>query len=251
MKFLASIGLCCLLAGGAWAQRGGSRMGGGGGFHGAIGGSGFHGSVGSGFRGGGFGGSVGGFRGGFGGSVGTFRGGGFSGFRSGFGGFRGGFGLGWPYAYGYPWYGGYSYWPGYDYYDYSPYISTYPYMGGGYTSSYPAYDYGSGYNSAPNVTVVYPPAPAPAPVQSTMRTYDEYGQEVRPAAPSPNSSPIYLLAMKNQVIYAASSYSVEGKTLHYVNLQHEAKQVPLDQVDRDLSRQLNRERHVSFSLPVE
>jgi hypothetical protein len=261
MRILASIALCCLLAAGAMAQRGGGRVGGGGGFHGSIGGGGFRGSMGgSGFRGsggalgGGFHGPIGGgfFRGGV---RPGFRGGPGGGFRGGFGGgFRGGFP--WPYAfgygygYGYPGYGFGSYWP-YDY-GYSPYVSAYPYIGGGY--SYPAYSsgysddpgaYGASYNAAPNITVIYPPPETPA--QSSMHTYDEYGQEVGPAAS--NSSPIYLIAMKDHTIYAASSYSVEGSTIHYVNLQHEQKQAPLDHVDREFSAQLNRERRVNFQLP--
>jgi len=235
MKVLASIGLCCLLAGGAMAQRGG---GGGGGFRGSPGGGGF--------------GGVGGFRGGGFGGVGGFRGGGFGGFGGGFygrgfGGFGLGFGYGWPYAYGYPGYGYGSYGP-YDYgYAYSPYITASPYIGG---SSYPAYNNSYAYTT-PNVTVVYPPPTADSPPQSVMHTYDRYGQEIKPAGSQSNSSPIYLVAMKDHVIYAASSYSVEGNTLHYVTLQREARQVPLDQVDRDLSMQLNRERHVSLQLPRE
>jgi hypothetical protein len=84
-----------------------------------------------------------------------------------------------------------------------------------------------------------------------MRTYDQYGQEVQPAAPSTpaSGSPIYLIAMKDQAIRAAAAYWVDGRTLHYVTLQHEEKQVPLESVDRGLSLQLNRERRVAFQLP--
>jgi len=228
MRVLLRIGLCCLLAGSLMAQR---RSAGGGGFRG--------GSIGGGFRGG----TVGsGFRGGYGG----YRGG----FTSGFGyGYRGGFG-GYGY-YGYPWYGlGYSYDPYYYGYGYAPYISTYP------SYSYPVYDY----NPSPNVTVVYAaPQPAQNPAysgtypatgaaQPVTGAYDQYGQQVRPSA-APSSSPIYLIATKDQAIRAAASYWVDGKTLHYVTLQHEEKQVPLDTVDRDLSLQLNRERRVPFQLP--
>jgi hypothetical protein len=223
MKVLLQVGLCCLLAGSLMAQRGGggSRGGGGGGFHG--------GSMGGGFRGGssgygGFGGGSigGGFRGGYGGY--GYRGGFYG--RSGYGYLP--YGYGWGYGYGYPYY-----WGGWDssyYYDYSPYITTYP------SYSYPSY----GYNTSPNVTVIYPasqdpPAPAytrPAynsPVQPAMHTYDQYGQEVRDRAPSSASSsgrsPIYLIAAKDQSIRAADAYWVDGKTLHYVTLQHEEKQL--------------------------
>ena len=218
MRVLLQIGLCCLLAGGAVAQ----RRGGGGGFHGgAMGG--FHG--GGGFGSGGFHGG-GGFRGGF---VGRFRG-----YSS-------------PYLYGSSYY-----YPGY--YDYSPYIGTYPYIS---NYAYPGYD--SSYNPSPNVTVVYAQQPAPAPVPVPVytnvatpsgHTYDEYGQEVKPAESS-DAAPIYLVAMKDHTIYAAAAYWVDGKTLHYVTLQHQEKQAQLDQVDRSLSQQLNRERRVAFHLPAE
>lgn len=185
----------------------------------------------------------GGARGGSGG--GGFRGGaGFSGFRGGaagrsfgFRGFTGGYYR--PYAY--PAFGfGFSYWP--SYYDYYPY--TYPY-------SYPVYQ------PSPNVTVVYP-APAPAPAapatvyveraRPVSREYHEYGQEVRPV--SHDAAPIYLIAFQDQAIRAAEAYWVDGSTLHYVTLQHEPKQAPLDTVDRSLSLQLNRERRVPFQLPA-
>ena len=51
-------------------------------------------------------------------------------------------------------------------------------------------------------------------------------------------------------IRAAEAYWVTGATLHYVTLQHEQKQAPLDLVDRALSYRLNRERHVDFQLPA-
>jgi hypothetical protein len=260
MKILVQIALCCLLAGGAMAQRRGGGGGGGGAVRGGGGaGIGHSGGVAGGIgRVGGYGGvgRSGGF-GGYGGSSG-FRGfGGYSG-SSGFGGYGGFRNSFYPRNYGYSGFYGYGgvYWPyasslGY-YYD--PYYSSY--------GSYPYdYDYGYGYGSPaayqPNVTVVYPEQQsAPATVYAAspvMRRYDEYGQ----AVPSPgsggsgNSSPLYLIAFKDHVIRGALSYSVTGDTLHYVTLDREDKQAPLDSVDRDLSRQLNRERRVAFNLPGE
>jgi hypothetical protein len=250
MKHVLRFALCCSLAAGVgMAQRrggggstGGSRGGGGISRGGGFASSGFRGS--GGFASGGFRGGVGGFRGNFGGNV--FRGG--FGFNR-FSGFRGspffGFGLGYGY---YPWYGDYDY-------GYSPYPAY------GYPS------YGAGYDSSPNMTVVYaPPASAPAPVymdrgNSGGREYDQYGQETnRPtsgtgyASPSTGSagsaSPVYLIAFRDHTIFAAMAYWAEGGTLHYVTLEHEQKQAPLNTVDRDLSGQLNRERRVAFSLPA-
>jgi len=254
MKLLLGISICCLLAGGAMAQRGGGGHGGGGGFHGggSMGGGGFRGggSMGGGFRGGNFGGgsfgggSFGGFRGGFNGNFGGFRGG----FHNGFGGFRGSFpGFGWGVGFGY--------WPGYGgFYDY-PYDYGYPYGGygyGGYADPY-AYSY------APTTTLVYPPSQPAAsasvyvepPVHSSVHVYDEYGQEVRGSgSPSGNSSPLYLIALRDQnTIHAALSYHVEGNTLIYMTMQHEEKRVPLSSVDRSLTMQLNHERHVAMNLP--
>jgi hypothetical protein len=105
--------------------------------------------------------------------------------------------------------------------------------------------------------VIYPAAPQAQPMYSVpvrpmMRTYDQYGQEVQPADSAEgmsSGSPIYLIASKDQTIHAAAAYWVDGRTLHYVTLQHEEKQVPLDSVDRGLSLQLNRERRVAFNLP--
>jgi hypothetical protein len=217
MRVLLRMALCaCLVAAAATAQRRGG--GAAGGFHGGGGGFG-HG-----------GGAVGGFRGGSGYS--GFRGG--FGYRSyGFGGYYGGYygGYSWP-----GWGLGYSYWPSYS--DYSPY-AYYPYS----------------YDTSPNVTVIYP-----APVQAAPRTvyveranpaaqqYDEYGQEARPS--SGGGAPIYLMAFKDHAIRAAAAYWVDGKTLHYVTLDREQKQAPLDTVDRDFSLQLNGERRVPFSLPA-
>jgi hypothetical protein len=230
-------------------------MGGGGGFRGSAGFSGaafsrgFAGGGGSVFRGGGSG-----FRGGFGG----FRGG-FGGFRGGFGGFRGGF-RGRSFGFGgfWPWYGfGYSsYWPGYwpGYYDYG--YDAYP------SYSYPSYSYPA-YQPASNVTVVYPEQAQTAPnyverANPNLRQYDEYGQQIgQPAignssggtSSASSGSPLYLIAFRDHSIRAAAAYWVDGRTLHYVTTQHEERQAPLDTIDRDFSLQLNRERHVQFSLP--
>ncbi len=259
MRATLQFALCLLLAGGtALAQRGGGHGGGGGGgFHG--GGGGFHGGGmgGGGFRGG-FGG--GGFRGGFGG--GGFGHEGYRGFNRGFGyrGYGGYYGGYYPYAYGYPYIGSYAYWPFFDY-DYSyPYGYDYGYPAYSYnypSYSYPSYSYPS-YNPSPNVTVIYPQqaqeaavSPYTQPAHPVIREYDQYGQEIAPQAPSSGvpASPVYLFAFKDNVIRAASSYWVEGQTLHYVTLQHEARQVPLSDLDRSLTLKLNSERHVTIQLP--
>ena len=229
MKTFLRMGLCCLLLSwGLMAQRGGGGHGGGG-----FGGGGFRGGT--------------GFRGGY--------GRGFYGYGRGFYG-RGYYGGYWPgWGWGLGWGGGY----------YSPYGGYWddPYAYGGYADPGYTSAYSAGYesNPSPNVTVLYPANPQTTPVYTTpaqpvIRNYDQYGQEVQPGymAPAPAStgsagSPIYLIASKDQVIRAAASYWVDGRTLHYVTLQHEEKTIPLDSVDRPLSLDLNRERRVPFQLP--
>jgi hypothetical protein len=247
MKSLLPIAILCVLATGAYAQRGGgggmrsgggAMRGGGGGFRGGGAGVQRGGFSGGGFSNGGFRGGVGFGGGGFGrfnnGRFGHIRSNSFFGFGFGFGGF------GYPYSY--------SYWPAYPYYGYS-YLGGYPYTSlGGYP-----YDYGYSY-AQPGVTVVYGPQQpqyvAQAPVERAnpvTREYDQYGQEIQPK-PS-NASPIYLFAFQDQSIRAASAYWIDGKTLHYVTLQREEKQAPLESLDRALTLQLNRERRVTINLP--
>lgn len=104
------------------------------------------------------------------------------------------------------------------------------------------------------MTVIYPAPAQAAPstgyaerANPVVGEYDQYGQEIKPSG---GGAPIYLLAFTDHTIRAAAAYWVDGKTLHYVTLEKEQKQAPLDTVDRDLSLQLNRERRVPFSLPA-
>jgi hypothetical protein len=92
---------------------------------------------------------------------------------------------------------------------------------------------------------------APVPAYSdtahpAIRSYDQYGQEVNSSGAG--GSPIFLFAMRDGVIRAAASYWVQNGMLHYVTLQRKEETVPLGQIDRQLTGQLNRERHVNVSL---
>jgi hypothetical protein len=92
-------------------------------------------------------------------------------------------------------------------------------------------------------------AAPPERVNPVLRQYDQYGQEMQSPSVSGGASPIYLIAFRDHSIRAAASYWLDGRTLHYVTLQHEEKQTPLDAVDREFTLQLNRERRVPFQLP--
>jgi len=77
------------------------------------------------------------------------------------------------------------------------------------------------------------------------------------AAASPQAPPladdqptIFLIAMQDHTIIPVIAYWVQGDTLHYISLKSEPKQVSVASIDRDFSRQLNRERNVPFALPA-
>ena len=216
-----------------FAQRGGGGHGGGGMHGGGMAGGGMRGGFG-GMRGGGFRGGSGGFRGGFGHPV----------FRGGFG-FRGSRFFGFYSPFFYPAiYGGY--WdPFFDYSDYG-YPPNYGYASSGYP--YAAYSSGApaviinqnsgGYPAPPPPEEAY----APPPPEPSVRAFPT-------PAPQKYETPLYLVAFRDGVIRAVLAYWVDGANLHYVSMDHEQKQAPLNTVDRDLSTRLNRERNVTFALP--
>ncbi len=251
MRALGPIMLCLALAAGAQAQRRGGATGGMGGFGGGMGGVG---------RSPAFGGSRGAAFGGFQGSrgFGTFRGG-FVGSRGSNSLFRGGFHDGYGTRFGllgsyyipsYSWGLGLGYFPGYAGFGLGNDYGYYPY-------SYYPYDY------SPNVTVVYPSAPAQQTVtpiyveraHPVLKNYDQYGQQRQPVAAGrenashENGSPIYLFAFADHSIQAASAYWVDGRTLHYINMQREEKQAPVDSLDREFTLRLNEERRVTVQIP--
>ena len=61
---------------------------------------------------------------------------------------------------------------------------------------------------------------------------------------------IFLIAMQDNAIIPVIAYWVQDGTLHYISLKGEPHQVSAEQVDRDFSKQLNRERNVPFALPA-
>jgi hypothetical protein len=123
-----------------------------------------------------------------------------------------------------------------------------------YTYNPSAYGYQAVYPPPAKTTGDSSRGETPAPVSQAR--YDAYGQPAsspavsvgQPSAPS-YSSPIYLIAIRDHGIRAASAYWVVEDTLHYLTMEHPEQQVPLNQVDRELTLKLNRERRVSIELP--
>lgn len=101
----------------------------------------------------------------------------------------------------------------------------------------------------------YTNANLPEPASSTLKSY----QAPIPSHPEPGRRPlsedsekptIYLIAYKDQSIYPAVAYWVEGDTLNYVTTHGAHNRASLDLIDEEFSEQLNRERNVEFSLSV-
>lgn len=140
----------------------------------------------------------------------------------------------------------------------------------------------------PNVTVVVPQQPAPSVVinhnytpetaKPEMRDYSnrtpsessssnlpesgglriygnsntkpaEEAEAPRKAAAPPSDKPtIFLIALRDSTIRQAIGYWIENESLHYVTPQSAINQIPLENVDSALSRQLNAERNLDFDL---
>jgi len=69
------------------------------------------------------------------------------------------------------------------------------------------------------------------------------------AANTNDQQVMFLIAMKDHTIFPAVAYWVEGDTLNYITVQGAKNSVSLDLVDRDFSKQINKERKVEFGLP--
>lgn len=116
----------------------------------------------------------------------------------------------------------------------------------------PFYDYGnSPVPGGSNVTVIYPPqAPSITVAETAHPVIHEYTQpeDYGTGAERAKGPILYLIAFRDSTIRAAMTYWVENGTLHYMDTEHKEKQAPLSSVDRELSAQLNRERHVPFNI---
>ncbi len=129
----------------------------------------------------------------------------------------------------------------------------YPMFVGGYYPPAP--------EPAPNVVVYQPAQPAPPVVinqyfssevapkpaeESNVRVYDA---PVRAPAEPPEAPLSFLIATKDRSVFSAAAYWVEGDALHYVTPRGKHENIPLANVDRELSEKLNENHQVQFRLP--
>jgi hypothetical protein len=129
----------------------------------------------------------------------------------------------------------------------------YGYYGGYYD---PFYDYGSsGYvdSGESNPPAAYPMMyPPPVAVTQTahpvIHEYTQAPDYGAPPAEIQDHPVLFLIAFRDNTTRAATTYWVEGGTLHYLDADHQEQQAQLSSVDRNLSAQLNRERHIPFNI---
>jgi len=122
-----------------------------------------------------------------------------------------------------------------------------PYVSGGYglTDGYgvsPSLQNVILLQSAPEAIPVAPPKP----IQSMIWEAPAQPNAERPVVEDP---PAFAIALKNRTTISAAAVWVQGNDVHYVDADGAHKQVALDAIDRDATRQLNRTRNLVLRLP--
>lgn len=95
-------------------------------------------------------------------------------------------------------------------------------------------------------------AVANAQLIGAITEHQRSSQVNKTSATSTEDSPqpsIYLIALQDRTIQAATSFWTDGKMLHCITLDGAHEQIRLDLIDRRLSSELNQRRNVEFQLP--
>jgi len=96
----------------------------------------------------------------------------------------------------------------------------------------------------------------PPPPTTIINQY--FGKNAAPPAPEENSSgpaqlegprEYYLIAYKNRNVIAALAYWLDGDTLHYVTSENVQNQASLALIDLEMTKRLNADRDVPFTIP--
>lgn len=140
--------------------------------------------------------------------------------------------------------GGYGY--------YGPDGTSYPVTPSSPTVIVVPSDQGSGYYQQPpdqyyGPSTFVPQEPAP-PDPSSVTTLGPIAPSSSVTDQREQQNPLTLMVFKDHSIYAASDYWREGDRLCYVTNYGAKNSIALDQLDLDMTVQLNRERNVPFIL---
>ncbi len=115
-----------------------------------------------------------------------------------------------------------------------------------------------GYPSSPNIIIVQQPAPQMI-VQQTPRDVvrpeiHDYKESPPAAAAAPPTArgeeAAFVIALNDRSYHSANAVWVQNNVLHYIDREDRHHQVPLQSVDRESTRKLNRERKLDFWLPA-
>ena len=121
-------------------------------------------------------------------------------------------------------------------------------LGAGYWGGYGYGGYAPLYADSPppaNNTVVFEPPPVfvapPEPIHSSI-------QDLKPAAS--NAPPaFYVIALKNGSRFDAAAVWVQGNDVRYVDPDDQNRRIPLADIDRAATRNLNQARNLNLRLP--
>lgn len=127
---------------------------------------------------------------------------------------------------------------------------------GFYGSGFPWYDTGYDYGymqaPAPSIIIVQQPTP-PVVVQEkpseAQPEIHEYKQTTPAPAPSETELQGFAIVLKDGSSESAMAVWVQDNVVRYVDRAGRHRQAPLDQVDREATRKLNRERKLDLWLP--
>jgi hypothetical protein len=110
------------------------------------------------------------------------------------------------------------------------------------------------YPPAPNTIIVEPPPPPPVIVQQmpreTVRAAIHEYQPTATAEPVPGQEqPAFAIVLNDGSVQSAVAVSVQDDVLQYVDPDGEHRRVPLETVDRQATRRVNREQKLELRLP--
>jgi hypothetical protein len=129
--------------------------------------------------------------------------------------------------------------------------------GDGYDYGFDGYGYAAPYPNAPRVVVLVqqpvvpaaPPAPPapPEPIHSSIQNVKGYPKQ------NPSSAPpaFFIIVLNNGSRLTASAVWVQGNDARYMDGDGQVHRVPLADVDRTATRELNQTDHLNLRLPPE
>jgi hypothetical protein len=107
-----------------------------------------------------------------------------------------------------------------------------------------------GYPPAPNIIIMEQPPPQTIVQQAPRETVRAEIHEYQPTEPVPGEEqPAFAIVLKDGSVQSAVAVSVQDDVLQYVDPDGEHRRVPLDTVDRQTTRRVNRERKLELHLP--